>query len=376
MFATQLCRLACFTCWFPCSQRTCRHPFSRRRLLSKRMDERETDCNGQKRRSIPMLGKGEAQDSWCSCESQFLFPSHARLPVVPGVFLRINSVGRCASLAATTFVGMLPHGHALLPSTVRLTDRFSGSQVSAAWMSVYRKETIEQKNARSWHGNTSDTSVAVGRGRGVGEKDETTKLGFSATNDASTTVLQGRYLLHELVFACSDFLPGPCVSFNLFTKQSCPQGSCKVRTSFGACHFRYWKVCACFLCNMQTHCDKQPFVHLSPPCACRAIWIISSCAPTDAALAGPNVSSEWAPQTVTANSTEALTKMPWKRKSWLPLLGKIRQYLRLGAGLQLLERGCGRKLLLLCAERIISATTDTGHADLFGWLDLQRNRVA
>ena len=55
---TQLWRSACYTCRFPGSQRTCRHLFSRRRLPSECMGERETCSRDKNRQSIPMLGKG------------------------------------------------------------------------------------------------------------------------------------------------------------------------------------------------------------------------------------------------------------------------------------------------------------------------------
>ena len=51
-------RSACYTCRFPGSQRTCRHLFSRRRLPSECMGERETCSRCKNRQSIPMLGKG------------------------------------------------------------------------------------------------------------------------------------------------------------------------------------------------------------------------------------------------------------------------------------------------------------------------------
>ena len=86
------------------------------------------------------------------------------------------------------------------------------------------------------------------------------------------------------------------------------------------------------------------------------------------------MSCEWTLPTVTATSTMGIDKDAVEKKKKLagqPLLGKNRQYLFFGAGLQLLERGFGRKLLPLCAERIISATTDAGPADLFRWLNPQ-----
>ena len=84
--------------WFTAHMQTPFFPLSRP-LLSKSMDERGTDSLGLKRPSIPMLGKGETPDSWCSCESQ-------RLPVP----CTRACVGHCASLAGvlaatTRFVG-------------------------------------------------------------------------------------------------------------------------------------------------------------------------------------------------------------------------------------------------------------------------------
>ena len=98
--------------------------------------------------------------------------------------------------------------------------------------------------------------------------------------------------------------------------------------------------------------------------------MIASRRPTAGSLAGPIVSSRRVSLVAVAGRAEGAVKDAMQKEKKLgrkPLFVKNRQYLRLRAEPQPLERGCAWELLLLCTERIVSATT--GSADLHRWLD-------
>ena len=111
---------------------------------------------------------------------------------------------------------------------------------------------------------------------------------------------------------------------------------------FKDANFRSWKVRARFsdLTFIRTVtntllCTSTPVsvctTAVTAPCACLAIRITSSSAPIGAPLVGPSV---WA-LSVTGVGKDAVEK---KKLVGQPLLRKNGQYLRLGAGLQLLDR--------------------------------------
>ena len=92
--------------------------------------------------------------------------------------------------------------------------------------------------------------------------------------------------------------------------------------------------------------------------------------PTADSLTGPIVSSKRETLVAVAGRAEGADKDAMEKEKKLgrqPLFGKNRQHLRLRAEPQPLERGCAWELLLLCTERIVSATS--GSADLHRWLD-------
>ena len=193
------------------------------------MDERETDGFGPKRRSIPMLGKGEAPDSWCSCEPQFPLP----VPMRACLSFPVCSCGSTLSAGALHLPeSWLPQLlHARLPSTVPLRSVFCLTGYHAASLPVYPvcsedarmfRKKIAQQNARSWQRLNSPRlcTPAIPAWQWVW-KVQTTQFWFTPRNDASTNgVFQSRYIFcTNLCLLAATSLPQPCVSFNI-SKQS------------------------------------------------------------------------------------------------------------------------------------------------------------
>ena len=152
------------------------------------------------------LEKGKYQIHGLGANHSSCWPIHARVLVVPCLFLRINSVGRWTSFARVVAASMRFVGDA-----VPWTRTFSSnrrSHISSCLSSVPRgcknaQEFLSRRRTREvgtdpifqdWK-----TSVAVGGGSSV---DEFGVLGDERCTDKAN-------LLHKLAFACSDILPRP-----------------------------------------------------------------------------------------------------------------------------------------------------------------------
>ena len=197
VFATQLCRLACFT---RCLTAHAGIFFSRRRVLLKRMDERETDSLGLSRQLFQSLKRGS---------TRFLVLVRITVPVArpmcaclsfPGLFLPdqfcrpVRFTCRSSSHISpncrhASQIGFLAHkvfAASLSVYPVCLEDaRMFGKKLS-------RKKTREVGNV-SIYQDLEHQRYQRCSGRG---KLRRRIWGFSATNDAYG-VFQSRYLLHE-----------------------------------------------------------------------------------------------------------------------------------------------------------------------------------
>ena len=166
------------TCRFLGSQRTCRHLFSRRRLLSKRMDEQETDSLGKKRESSLDVGANHTVPVArpvlaCACCSWFLADQLCR-PVQETWLPHRDSWEK------------LPHKHVRLLSSVLLRSDLTVGMLhrSVLWPTGYlqllclsiqgrlRMQACSEENRAEDRsklatapsiktGKTSDTSVAL-----------------------------------------------------------------------------------------------------------------------------------------------------------------------------------------------------------------------
>ena len=225
VFSAQLCRLACFTRRCPGSQRICRHPFSRRRLLS--LPETTVNSNAVSRRSTRLV---------------------VQLPSTVPVARPMRACllfPECSS-SSTLSWEMLPFGQQSRLATALTVDIL---QKSVFWFTEYlrlpcqsiqcapRLQGCSESNYRA-KGEVGNDSIYQDLEhwryqRCSGRELRTTNFGFSATM-VSTNVLNNTILCLPAAALCQ-------IQYSQTVRMVFPQGSCKMRTCSAVCQSRCWK---------------------------------------------------------------------------------------------------------------------------------------